>query len=437
MPISLRAIRAISSPTQMVLGLGLFGFAGYVFVALTGHTLSGAEANLAITFYFLTNVIGPGIFYALEQVTSRATSSAVAGGRPLRPTVDRIRRAGICLVAAVVAILLLLSPITIGATLHGNKGVAALVLATPVIAAGLHLVRGLLGGTRRFGGYAATLSVEGLVRLLLTVVLALAGTTQAWVYGVGYLAASVVAMLAGLMYLRGTPMRPAAEPDPRGGTTERYAIGGSLATLAGASLLAQLLPNIAPLAITSRLAQDSAVALAFGQAAVIARIPLLLFFPVQTVLLPTLTAAVTRGQFTSVVRWIKLTLAGVTGVGAVCSVLFVLFGHWVLRTFLNTSVELDRWVMLLLAVSTVVLIASYAAQSALVALRRDHIVTAGWLIGSAVTLGLALLPSIDPVTTAAAAQVLGPVLTLLLGLFGIRAALRQPGHRPQPVHVVR
>lgn len=421
----------------MVLGLGLFGFAGYVFVALTGHVLSRSEANLAITFYFLTNVIGPGIFYALEQVTSRAASSAMADGRPLRPAVDRLRRAGIWLVVAVVAILLLLGPLTIGATLHGNKGVAALVLATPAIAAGLHLVRGLLAGTHRFGGYAATLAVEGLVRLLLISVLAFAGATQAWLYGVGYLAASVIAMLAGLMYLRGTPMEPAAEPDPHRSPHETHAVGGSLAALAVASLFAQLLPNIAPLAVTSRLAQDSAVALAFGQAAVVARIPLLLFFPVQTVLLPILTAAVTRGHFTSVVRWIKLTLAGVAGVGAVCSVLFVLFGHWVLRTFLNTSVDLDREVMVLLAVSTVVLIASYAAQSALVALRRDHVVTAGWIIGSAVTLGLALLPLIDPVTTAAAAQVLGPVLTLLLGLFAIRFALRQPGHRPQPVHVVQ
>ena len=58
----------------MTAGLGLFGLAGYVFVALTGHALPRGEANLAIAFYFLVNVVGPGIFYALEQVTSRSVS---------------------------------------------------------------------------------------------------------------------------------------------------------------------------------------------------------------------------------------------------------------------------------------------------------------------------------------------------------------------------
>src|SRR2546429_5046508 len=130
-------------------GLLVFGIAGYAFVAVTGRELPKAEANLAITFYFLVNVVGPGIFAALEQVTSRATSRALAAGEPLGPALHRARRAGAGLVAAVMAIIALLTPVIVGKTLHGDWGLFALVLATPAIMAALHFERGQLAGRQR------------------------------------------------------------------------------------------------------------------------------------------------------------------------------------------------------------------------------------------------------------------------------------------------
>ncbi|MGQ0839647.1 lipopolysaccharide biosynthesis protein [Actinokineospora sp.] len=419
---STRLRRVFGPPAQMAAGLILFGIAGYVFVALTGRTLSSAEANLAIAFYFLVNVVGPGIFYALEQVTSRSVSGAVAAGRPLGSAIAQTRRGGLWLVAAVMAILLLLSPILVGATLHGDWVLFVEVLATPVIGAGVHLVRGMLGGLQRFGGYAVTLAVEGVARLVFCVALAVAGASTAWAYGAVYLAGSVVAMLVGVVLLRKGSTAPASEPVAA--AAEQPHIGKGLAALATATLFAQLLPNLAPLAVTSRLAEDSAVALAFGQAAVVARIPLLLFFPIQTMLLPSLTAAVTRGEMGVVARRVRLTLAGVAGVGMLGAVIFVLLGPWVLRTFLNTAAELDTSTMAMLAFSTVVLVAAYAVQPALVALHRDQVVTLGWTIGSVVTLAIVLIP-LDAVLAAAVAQIVGPALTLLIVLLGLRAGLRQ------------
>jgi hypothetical protein len=63
-----------------------------------------------------------------------------------------------------------------------------------------------------------------------------------------------------------------------------------------------------------------------------------------------------------------------------------------------------------------------------VALGRDRVVTAGWAIGSVVTLAVALLP-FDAVTMAAAGQLIGPGLTFLVVLLGLRAGLRaeEPG----------
>lgn len=412
--------RLFSQPVQMAAGLAVFGLAGYLFVALTGHTLTTDQANLAVTLYFVVNVIGPGIFAALEQVTSRAASSAVASGQALRSVVGRVCASGASLVAVVVALLLLLSPFLVDRTLGGDWALFAEVLATPLLIAALSVVRGLLAGTQRFSGYATTLTVEGGVRLGLCGLLVALDVSEAWLFGLAYLGGSVVATLVGLLWL----------PTVRSGATGAVPpMGKGLATLAVATLLAQLLPNLAPLAVSSRLPLDSAVALAFGQAVVIARIPLLALFPIQTMLLPTMTSAATKGDYAFVARRVRLTLVVLSALGAVYAVAFTLLGPWLLRTFMGTRADLDTTVILLLAVSTVVLVAAFAAQPALVALRRDNTITFGWAVGSAVTLGMAALPG-DPAFVAALAQTVGPLLTLLVMLLGLRTALH---HRPTPV----
>ncbi|MGH3881335.1 MAG: hypothetical protein ACRDSK_30290, partial [Actinophytocola sp.] len=62
-------------------GLAFVGAAGYAFVALTGHTLPPADAAAAASLYLMVNIVGPGLFSALEQETSRAVSAELAAGR--------------------------------------------------------------------------------------------------------------------------------------------------------------------------------------------------------------------------------------------------------------------------------------------------------------------------------------------------------------------
>ncbi|XVS64631.1 lipopolysaccharide biosynthesis protein [Actinosynnema sp. CA-299493] len=408
--------RFFSPSVQMAVGLGVFGLAGYLFVALTGHTLSTDQANLAVTLYFVVNVIGPGIFAALEQVTSRA----VASGQPVRAVVRRVCASGGSLAAVVVAVLLLLAPFAVDRTLGGDWLLFAEVLATPALIAALSVVRGLLAGLQRFSGYAVTLTVEGGVRLGLCGLLVVLQASEAWLFGLAYLGGSVLATLAGLLWLpkgRSTsaPTSPAVSVPP---------VGKALAALAAATLLSQLLPNLAPLAVNSRLPLDSVVALAFGQAVVVARIPLLLLYPIQTMLLPSLTAAASKGDHAFVARRIKLALAVLCGLGLVYAAVFTLVGPWLLRTFMGTKVDPATAVTMLLAISTVILIGAFVAQPALVALGRDNIITLGWAVGSVATLVMVTLPG-DPPFVAALAQTVGPLLTLLVMLLGLRAALRR------------
>ncbi|MEU7480085.1 hypothetical protein AB0A63_29165 [Lentzea sp. NPDC042327] len=415
--------KLLSPPVLMAAGLGVFGLAGYLFVTLTSRTLVTSEALRATNFYFVVNVVGPGIFFALEQVTSRSVSAAVASGHALRPVVRKTCIGGAALVGVVMAGLLLMSPYLLPNTLYGDWGLFLGVLATPAILAALSIVRGALGGLQRFTGYAVSLMVEGGARIVVVSLLVFGHVSSAWVFGIGYLASSLVAVGAGLLWLRAAP---SGGDDRVPG--EVPLLTKALAALATASLLAQLLPNLAPLMVSSRLGEGSVVALAFAQAVVVARIPQLAFFPVQTMLLPALTAAVTRGDFAFVKRRIMLTLGAVTAVGLVYSVLFVLVGSWVLRVFMATDTStLTALVMGLLAFGTVVLIGVFAVQPALVAMGHDRTITIAWAIGTASTFGFALLPG-DVPTMAAAAQVVGPALTLLVILvsfFRLSAAAQQ------------
>lgn len=414
----LTSVRAklFSPPILMAAGLGVFGFAGYAFVALTGRSLSTEEGNQALAFYFVFNIVGPGVFAALEQVSSRTVSRAVASGHVLMPAIRRLLAAGAGLAGVTVVILLALAPYLLSSTLHGDWALYGQVLLTPVILAALSAVRGVLAGLQRFNGYAATMAIEGTVRLVLTGVLALGGVQHAWIFCAAFLGSSVIALLSGFWWLRRPSDGTEFAPVPP--------VRRALAALAVASLLAQLLPNLAPLVVTSLLGKESLIALAFGQAVVIARLPLLAFYPVQTMLLPSLTAAVTKGDYGFVQRRIKLTMGAVVAFGVVYAVGFLALGPWVLRTFMDTKVDLAAVVMVLLAVSTVVLIGAIAMQPALMAMGGDKTITLGWAVGVAVTLGVALLPY-DAPTMASAAQVAGPALTMLVIIFGLQRAFRR------------
>ena len=119
-----------------------------------------------ISLYLLVNLIGPGIFAALEQETSRAVSAASARGESVRPIARRAALlAGGCFVG-LVALVLLAWPLLLGRVLDGRSGLLAALIVAIAGSGGVYWVRGLLGGQQRFTGYAATLYVEGAVRLL-------------------------------------------------------------------------------------------------------------------------------------------------------------------------------------------------------------------------------------------------------------------------------
>lgn len=437
-------------------GVLAVGISGFGFLAIVGNTMSTSDTVALTSLYMIVNVIGPGLFAGLEQETNRVVSSGIAAGVDLRDGLRRSALLGGGLVGITVLVLLAASPVLVDRTLGGHVTLVAWILLGAVTSAAVFWVRGVLGGARRFDGYAATLVVEGGSRLLPCVAIAALGWAGVNLYAAIFTAGAGFAALAAVPFrFRGSAHEPAPvfavraaidtdsaskPPSARGricsdqgaGSAEVVDPGHSvgriargIAFLGVATLLAQAVANLAPVVVNGRMAGDVAderVAAAFGFAFVLTRVPLLLFSPVQAMLLPTLTAAVVRGDIAAVRSRVRLVLFAIGGVGLVGVVGAGLLGPWAVQTFFAAEVAPDRGVMALLGVSAALLMVVQVLQPALVATGRHHTASLAWAAGTVLLVGLLVVP-VDPVTAAVVAQLAGPAVVVAGTAVGLRSAL--------------
>ncbi len=311
-------------------GLVIVGLGGFGFLAALGHTTSVMSKAALTALYMIGNVVGPGLFAGLEQETSRVVSSGLAAGVDARAGLRRASLVGAALAGLTMVALLAAAPLLVVHSFAGHAALLVWLLLGMTGSAELFLMRGILGGTRRFGAYAATLAVEGLARLLPCLAVAALGIANVDVnlYGVIFAIAPCLAAVAAWPSLRrthlvhpsrGTDRAPRAVPvspglasapvaamravevgeepslglargdlldggaqTPRPGVAE--AVGGhgleriarGVALLGVATLLAQVVANLAPLVVTGRLLGSRSgelTAVAFGFAFVLARVP--------------------------------------------------------------------------------------------------------------------------------------------------------------------
>jgi O-antigen/teichoic acid export membrane protein len=427
----------------MSAGTVLVGAAGYAFVALGGHTLPTADAAALSSFYLLVNIIGPGLFVALEQETNRATSSALATRSNPRPVIRRAATHGAVLLGVVFLVLGAMSPFLVDRSLLGHWELFWAIVLSTVTAAAVYLVRGVLGGMQQFDGYAATLAGEGLMRLLPALLLAAAGLATAGLYGFVFALGSGIGAIAALGWLRRgvgvQSSQTAAVPadlvaaDPgldlaRSPRSDAGRVRG-LAPLVSATLLAQIVANLAPIIVTARLTVDAATAAAFASGFILARVPLFVFSPLQAVVLPAVAEAAAHGDTARVHRIVRPVLLAATGVSVVGTALLITAGPWAVRTLFGAEAPLSGTVLGLLGVGTLLLIAAQILQAALVALRAHLAVTASWQLSIVTLIALLMLP-INPVhaavvgqLTSSAVVVVAMSATLVVRLRGATAAV--------------
>jgi O-antigen/teichoic acid export membrane protein len=376
----------------------VLGAAGYAFVAVVGHVMhepsEAGSLSALISLYLLVNIVGPGIFAALEQATSRAVSAAATRGEPVAPIARRTGVLTLWSLGILVVAVLAAWPLVLARVLDDQVGLLVALLVAVAGSGAVYWVRGLLGGQQRFAAYAGTLYVEGAVRLVPCLILL----------------ALAVAPLLGI--------RGGGEP-----TVPLERIGRSYAYLLGAIALSQLLANLAPVVVSYRMPDDLVRAGVFGTTFVLARIPLFLFAPVQAVLLPHVTRAATQGRYAELVTRLRQAALLVTALGVVGAVACVWLGPWAAEVLFNTATRPTPAVLGLLGAATLLMMLALVVQPTLIALGRQRWVTSAWAAGAVVFLALLVLPG-DPITAALIAQLAGPLVVLVLLSVGVVSALR-------------
>lgn len=412
--------RRLGTAAHLAAGLAVLGAAGYAFVAVVGHVFhSPAEAgalSALISLYMLVNIIGPGVFAALEQETSRAVSAAAARGEPLRPVARRAAVLALWSFVALVAIVLVAWPLVLGRVLEWRPGMLAALLVAIAGSGAVYWARGMLGGQQNFTAYARTLYVEGAVRLLPCLALLAFTWEKPSAFGLAFAIGSAVAALS---------VWPALTLPPTNVTTTPDGMGRSLLYLAGAIALSQLLANLAPVVVTYRSPGDLVAAAVFGSTFVLARVPLFLFAPVQAVLLPQVTRAATMGRRDELTRKLRQVLALVAGLGVLGVVGCAWLGPWAAERLFNTAYRPSVGTLTLLGTATLVMMLALVVQPTLIALARQRTVTIGWIAGSIVFL-VVLVVGPDPIAAALAAQLVGPLVVLVVLLVGVLRALHAP-----------
>ncbi|MDN5857643.1 MAG: hypothetical protein L0H84_03385 [Pseudonocardia sp.] len=435
MPISRRdavLARSTGSRTRSLglvsLGIIASGLLVYLYQAIVARSAPPAEYASFGAFWALAQVAGFGVFLSIEQETARLLH---VPRRPLGVLKAVLLTAGAMAIAEV-AVVAAASPLLIRA-FGGHAITVAALGVLCVVSAGQFVVRGALIGMNRMGRYAAIMSFDAVLRVGLAALVAGLFTDPgspafAWTLTV----AITIAHAPQLMSLLRRRTRHATEPDPASGWLSRRTVWSAVAPLIVGSVCAQLLLN-GPAFLVPALASsvtDTTRAGQFVAVFTLTRIPLFLVVPLQTALLPALTAILHSGDRAALSRMIRNVTVGMTALAVVGFVGGCLAGPWLVGLVFGAAYVLPGVHVGILAVGVAIYIGLVLVTQVLVAARRHRLVGLIWAAGLAVAaLVLVLVP--DLLLRAELAFLFGSAAGWLIG-----AALVLTGRRervPQSV----
>ena len=351
-------------------GLLVNGLAAYAFITLASRDL-GPEAYTPVgLLWALSFLLGPGFFQPLEQEVARIV--AARSDRRIGPVVRTAGCVGASMVGLLGVLALLLGD-RIRHDLFDGHGLLLVGLILVLVGLGIgHLVRGVLAGLGRFGGYARYFIGDGLGRLVVALVLvATAGGVGAYGLAVGL--APFIGVALALAGQRELSLEGPAEPVG--------AFSRAFGALLVASVATALVLNMSPLAGEVLAGPDQADDPGrFLNALLIARVPLFFFQAVQASLLPRLSALVGAGRFDELVHVFRRLLGLVVGIGGVAVAVCALFGARIVELACGADFAVERQDMVLLAGSSAVLMVALSFAQALMACRAQGRMALAWVL---------------------------------------------------------
>jgi O-antigen/teichoic acid export membrane protein len=404
----------------VAVGLVISGVATYGFLIITKRVLGEDAFTPVSLLWFLTFILAPGFFLPVEQEVGRSLAHRRAlkqGGLPV------VRKAGALdaiLAASVVLVLIAISPVLVSSQFDGSWALMAALIFAFVCYAVAHLTRGVWSGTGRFGAYGTLMGSEGVIRMLLCVVVALAGIKAPGVYG----------FLVGLPVLAAVALsfrhqHNIVQPGPEASWGE---ITPNLGWLLAGSVFAAFLVNAGPIA-ANLLATSGQQPLVnqLTTGVIIARVPLFMFQAVQAALLPKLAQLAARGELTEFLRGFRKLMYIVVGVAAAGIVGAFILGPFAVKVLFDS--DISRRTITLLAAASGIYMAALAMAQAVIALHGHAKVAVGWFVGTVTFVAIAAIPESDLLLRVELALVLASVAALVAFAVFLRRLVRA-GARP-------
>jgi O-antigen/teichoic acid export membrane protein len=369
---------------QVGAGLMVFGCAAYVHLAVAGHSLSTRGMAAMSVLWSIVFLLGLGLFFPVEQEIIRHVAARVEAGEGVLPVVRRaaILAAGILLVTLV--------PLAAAARpladklFNGDIGLVAALGAAFVALAVVSVSHGVLAGTGRFEVYGGQLAIDGGLRIVFAVALAVAGLHSPVLFALILTAAPLIAVTCTLR-----PVLRALHPGP---TITWKLMWRGLGLLIGSTLLAQLIVNIAVVNAKLLSPGNAAVVGALLSAIILARVPLFIFASLQASLLPGLAGAIAAGDRP---RFRRLVIRGagiVAALGLVGGLIAVVLGPWLVQVLFAAHRVLGPADFAWLAAGTFFYMLAMVLGQGAMALSHHRDQLFAWIAGAVVLAAVTAVP---------------------------------------------
>jgi O-antigen/teichoic acid export membrane protein len=319
------------------------------------------------------------------------------------------------IVVGLIAAIAALAPF-VNDNLFEGHGIVTASLALAIAVYGVfYVIKGLCSGLGKFNSYGFIVGADGAVRVVVCLILLIAGVTQLGPYALVVVLTPLVGVLTilftGQLKLDDGPPATWSEITP------------NLGLLLGGSIFAAALVNAGP--ITVALLGDTAPAehvTLFGNAVLITRVPLFLFQAVQAALLPRLTRLAARGDIKEFRSGFNQLVILVFGVGIVGTVGAFAIGPNVLDLVYGGSI--DRRTITLLALASGIYMMALAIAQAVIALNGHKHVAIGWSLAFLAYILTVWLVSDDLFLRVELALVSSSVIGLISFATSLRTKLR-------------
>jgi O-antigen/teichoic acid export membrane protein len=395
---------------SIIVSIGL----GYVLTVACARLLQPAEYTVFITFWGLLMGLGSTLSPLEQELSRQSAVAALDGGRAGKPALRSIT-VGMALV--VLVSLATMFPAINERLFHGHFALSVLVLAGGVAFACQFGVRGLLIGQHQVKPFSWLVIAEAAARAVVLGIVVLAA-----VNGLFTLALAVAAgSFAWLLFIR--PARKLLDPRLDGDSwpvvTRRMLllIGGAALTASVITGYPAMVGLLAPGGDATRLG-------ALFAALTVARVPLLLLQPLQSMAVPLVIRLSTNEDGRHRLRKVLATgTVGALVLAAVGSLAGLLVGAWVVRLVYGGAYQVEGWAVAGLVWSAVLLVPTQLLTSVLVARTQANKVLVTWAVVAVSAAAVLLFWPGDTVLRAVIALAAGPTLGLIVVLAFV---LRRP-----------